>query len=110
MRLSKMIHLWLEQNPAEWGATIQWRIGKLVEEVGEVQAALIATAGQNPRKPATDSFDDVVKELADVVITAQAALEYFHQADRNKYGTPDEEVEKRGNVIAARITDTGSAD
>jgi NTP pyrophosphatase (non-canonical NTP hydrolase) len=50
------------------------RILKLSEEVGEVAQAVIGATGQNPRKGASHSWEDVQSELCDVVITALVAL------------------------------------
>lgn len=47
---------------------------KLSEEVGEVAEAVIGATGQNPRKGASHTWDDVQGELCDVVITALVAL------------------------------------
>ncbi|MEV4227203.1 MazG-like family protein [Streptomyces bobili] len=50
------------------------RMLKLSEEVGEVAQAVIGATGQNPRKGASHSWEDVQSELCDVVITALVAL------------------------------------
>lgn len=50
------------------------RVLKLAEEVGEVSAALIGRAGQNPRKGVTHTASDVRAELCDVALTALVAL------------------------------------
>ena len=46
-------------------------------------AALIAATGQNPRKPAstTVGYGDLIKELADVVVTALSAIEHVRGND-----------------------------
>lgn len=72
---------WLDDHPAFFGDPLQWRVGKIVEEIGEAQEALGALAGQNPRKKsaapavgALSRIDPLAAELADVIITASVAL------------------------------------
>lgn len=50
------------------------RILKLSEEAGEVAQAVIGATGQNPRKGHSHTWDDVQRELCDVVLTAMVAL------------------------------------
>ncbi|WP_419993729.1 hypothetical protein [Streptomyces boninensis] len=52
----------------------QTLILKLSEEVGEVAEAYIGMHGLNPRKGVCRSRDDVLAELADVVVTAAVAM------------------------------------
>lgn len=52
------------------------RIGKAAEEFGEVEAALIAWEGSNPRK-ADGPLDHVLKELLDVATAALGAYEHL---------------------------------
>jgi NTP pyrophosphatase (non-canonical NTP hydrolase) len=61
-----------ELEALTWG-----RLAKLQEEAGEVIAAYIGVTGQNPRKGVTHQRGDVIKELADVVITGLAAIEHM---------------------------------
>ena len=49
------------------------RLLKLTEEVGEAAEALIGMQGMNPRKPPR-SRDDLLAELADVIIAAAIAM------------------------------------
>lgn len=51
------------------------RVLKISEEVGEVAEALHGALGTNPRKGASHGWGDVVKELADVIVTAMVALD-----------------------------------
>lgn len=51
------------------------RITKVDEETGEVQEALRAYLGENPRKP-SGPVADVIKELCDVAACALGALEH----------------------------------
>lgn len=54
------------------------RVSKVVEEAGESIEALIAWTGQNPRKPKRDEArDELLTELADVVVTATLAIQHF---------------------------------
>lgn len=74
-----VITRWLDDNPPEFGNWIQWRIGKIAEELGEVQAALIQAGNANPRKAGGRrvrvDMTDVSDELCDVIITACVALD-----------------------------------
>jgi len=53
------------------------RVAKCAEESGEAVAALIGMTGQNPRKGVTHTVDDLLGELADVAVTALAAIQHF---------------------------------
>lgn len=73
------ITAWLdESNPAS-DHEDSMRVLKLVEEAGEAAAAYIGMVGQNPRKGVTHTQDDLLKELADVAITALCAMQHFTQ-------------------------------
>ena len=61
-----------DSEAVAWG-----RLSKLSEETGEVIAAFIGYTGQNPRKGATHTLEDVKKELLDVAITALGAYEHL---------------------------------
>lgn len=50
------------------------RLLKLTEEVGEVADAFIGMHGLNARKGVCRSRDDLLDELADVIITAAVAM------------------------------------
>lgn len=50
------------------------RILKLTEEVGEAAEALIGLRGLNARKGVCRTADDLLDELADVIITAAVAM------------------------------------
>nr|WP_308286749.1 hypothetical protein [Streptomyces griseorubiginosus] len=66
---------WLEEGRRHGGReSLLLRVLKMSEEVGEVAEAVIGATGQNPRKGATHTWDDVGAELCDVVITALIAL------------------------------------
>jgi hypothetical protein len=103
---------WIDEAPANaarnpeaatWG-----RVSKVAEESGEVAdellllavrklgldsaagriiSAMIAWTGQNPRKEQDDSAQDrVIKELADVMVTAGAAIEHLTGNHGEAYG------------------------
>jgi NTP pyrophosphatase (non-canonical NTP hydrolase) len=97
--------LWLDAHPARFGHRVQWRIGKIAEEYGEVQQTLIAVAGQNPRKSARSTWDDVADELADVIVAAAVALRTVHNH-------PEQVLARKLDALALRIPappDTDSA-
>lgn len=88
--LIAVLDTWIDQNSSPayqnqplaktWG-----RIAKVSEECGEVIAAFIGATGQNPRKGFYCDMDDVLAELADVVITAACAMQHITK-DRNHTG------------------------
>ncbi|MGH3208144.1 MAG: MazG-like family protein [Trebonia sp.] len=53
------------------------RLLKLTEEVGEVADAFIGMQGLNRRKGVCKTRDDLLAELADVIITAAVAMSGF---------------------------------
>lgn len=53
------------------------RVLKIAEEVGEAAQAYTGFIGQNPRKGVTHTKEQLLDELADIVITALCALQYF---------------------------------
>ena len=53
---------------------VEMRILKLTEEVGEAAEALIGMRGINARKGVCRTRDDLLDELADVIITAAVAM------------------------------------
>jgi hypothetical protein len=53
------------------------RISKVIEELGEAVSAMIGATGQNPRKGITHHGDDILNELADVVMTGILAINHF---------------------------------
>ncbi|MET9912923.1 MazG-like family protein [Streptomyces sp. NPDC006476] len=66
---------WLEEGSPHGGReSLLLRVLKMSEEVGEVAEAVLGATGQNPRKGASHTWDDVQAELCDVVITALIAL------------------------------------
>jgi NTP pyrophosphatase (non-canonical NTP hydrolase) len=53
---------------------VEIRLLKLTEEVGEVAEAFLGVHGLNKRKGVCRSRDDLLGELADVIITAAVAM------------------------------------
>ena len=53
---------------------VETRLLKLTEEVGEAAEAFIGMQGLNARKGVCRSRDDLLAELADVIITAAVAM------------------------------------
>jgi NTP pyrophosphatase (non-canonical NTP hydrolase) len=53
---------------------VEIRLLKLTEEVGEVAEAFLGVHGLNRRKGVCRSRDDLLDELADVIITAAVAM------------------------------------
>ena len=54
--------------------SVEVRLLKLTEEVGEAAEAFIGMHGLNSRKGICRSQDDVLSELSDVIITAAVAM------------------------------------
>lgn len=73
------ITAWLDESNLTGPHEDSVRVLKLVEEAGEAAAAYIGMVGQNPRKGVTHTQDDLLKELADVAITALCAMQHFTQ-------------------------------
>lgn len=67
---------WLDDNagPATAGDVRLLRVLKIGEEFGEVAEAMHGALGTNPRKGASHTWEDVHKELADVIVTSMVAL------------------------------------
>lgn len=67
---------WLDESPeqAMAGDVRVLRVLKIAEEVGEVSEALTGVLGANPRKGESHTWQDVEKELSDVIVTAMVAL------------------------------------
>lgn len=65
----------IAQQMTDRGVTITWQVVKMMEEVGEVANAWTGSNGMNKRKGYTHTDNDVIKELADVAITALVGIE-----------------------------------
>lgn len=73
---------WLGEVPVEA------QLLKLTEEVGEVAEAYLGLTGLNPRKGVTHTRDELVNEVADVIISAAVAIVRLtgdHQTARAKF-------------------------
>jgi NTP pyrophosphatase (non-canonical NTP hydrolase) len=80
---------------------LEVRLLKLTEEVGEAAEAFIGIRGLNSRKGVCRSREDLLDELADVIITAAVAMSAA--AD----GSADEaaaHLERRLEVVTARAS------
>ncbi|MEW1616538.1 MULTISPECIES: MazG-like family protein [unclassified Streptomyces] len=75
LRVEQLRH-WLDTNsaPELTGDARLWRVLKISEEVGEVAEAMHGATGANPRKGASHTWDDVHKELCDVIVSSMIAL------------------------------------
>jgi len=65
---------WLNARNGTGREEIGLRVLKVAEEAGEAAAAWIGYVGQNPRKGATHTTEEVAAELADVAFTALVAI------------------------------------
>ncbi|MFF9915083.1 MazG-like family protein [Streptomyces sp. NPDC013457] len=66
---------WLdEKDQAAAGDVRLLRVLKIGEEFGEAAEAITGALGANPRKDNSHTWEDVAKELCDVIVTAQVAL------------------------------------
>jgi hypothetical protein len=100
----ELAHYWLDAHKPVFGDRIQWRIGKIFEEAGEVQTALIGAARANPRKAAADQADqwaNVAAELCDVIVTAGVALRALPDYE---VSSAREALRRRLHLINERIT------
>lgn len=91
----------------EWlgEAPIEAQLLKLTEEVGEVAEAYLGLTGLNPRKGVTHTQDDLVNEVADVIISAAVAVVRLtgdHQAARAKFNAHLARVLTRAGLEPAR--------
>jgi NTP pyrophosphatase (non-canonical NTP hydrolase) len=76
---------------AEWlgDVPVEAQLLKLAEEVGEVAEAYLGMTGLNRRKGVSHTRDDLMGEVADVIITASVALVRLAggpEAARDKFG------------------------
>ncbi|GGX37856.1 MazG-like family protein [Streptomyces chryseus] len=66
---------WLDdENQAAAGDVKLLRVLKIGEEFGEAAEAITGALGANPRKGNSHTWQDVEKELADVIVTSMVAL------------------------------------
>ena len=85
-KLVEKLRVWLDENAVEdtHENVKMWRVLKIGEEFGEVAEAMHGAAGANPRKGASHTHDDVVKELCDVIVTSMVALGTWAPEDAEK--------------------------
>jgi hypothetical protein len=72
---------WLDKHNGHGPEEAAARLLKVSEEVGETVQAYLGVTGQNPRKGITHAANDVLTELADVVISAVVAMHSFTDRD-----------------------------
>ena len=87
---------WLDdESPTSPEVARLLRVLKITEEAGEVAEAVHGVTGGNPRKGASHTWEDVQKELCDVILTSMVALKTL---------TPDAEkvFTERLNHVADR--------
>jgi NTP pyrophosphatase (non-canonical NTP hydrolase) len=77
---------------------VEVRLLKLTEEVGEAAEAFIGMQGRNSRKGTCRSRDDLLAELADVIITAAVAMSGI----AGDVGEAAGHLERRLAVVTAR--------
>ncbi|MEU9036698.1 MazG-like family protein [Streptomyces sp. NPDC048352] len=66
---------WLDsEDQAAAGDVKLLRVLKIGEEFGEAAQAITGALGANPRKGHSNTWQDVEKELSDVIVTAMVAL------------------------------------
>ncbi|MEU5498020.1 MazG-like family protein [Streptomyces griseofuscus] len=89
---------WLDDEAAEASpADVRLlRTLKIGEEFGEVAEALHGVMGANPRKGRSHDWNDVQKELADVIVTAMVALDTIAPDGRHV-------LEERLDHLVARV-------
>ena len=87
----------LHEHHAE--VAVEVRILKLTEEVGEAAEAFIGMKGLNSRKGVCRSRDDLLAELADVIITAAVAMAGVTGGD---IGEAQRHLEQRLATITSR--------
>ena len=78
---------------------VEMRLLKLTEEVGEAAEAFIGLRGLNARKGVSRSREDLLAELADVIITAAVAMSAVTGGD---VGEARGHLERRLTVVTAR--------
>lgn len=88
---AQRVATWLDGANHPGDEELDMRVGKIIEEVGEVSAAWTAYLQQNPRKPA-GPLADVVAELGDVILTAAVAITSIETAHLTTSSTTSERV------------------
>lgn len=80
--------------------TVETRILKLTEEVGEAAEAYIGMHGLNSRKGICKTRDDLLAELADVIITAAVAMAGVTDGDIDE---ADAHLQRRLHTVTTRV-------
>jgi NTP pyrophosphatase (non-canonical NTP hydrolase) len=80
-------------------AAIETQLLKLTEEVGEVAEAFIGLHGLNSRKGICRTRDDLLAELADVIITAAVAMTSIAGGDTHQ---AHEHLDQRVAAVTTR--------
>jgi NTP pyrophosphatase (non-canonical NTP hydrolase) len=98
LNMLKELDLWLDSQVDEKYLTQplaqDWaRVAKVCEEAGEAIQALIGATGQNPRKGVTCDMDDVLDELADVILTGYLAIQHFTH-----------DIDQTADIVAEKVT------
>lgn len=106
---TKRLASWLDENSLKTREEHGLRCMKVCEEAGEVAQAWIGFIGQNPRKGASHTLREVVKELGDVVFAALVALESITGNSRAIVETRARETIQRVNLNAGWRKDEDSA-
>ncbi|MFE6127546.1 MazG-like family protein [Streptomyces sp. NPDC056437] len=71
----ELLREWLDEATPETAGDIRLlRVLKIGEEYGEAAEALVGAVGANPRKGDSHTWQDVEKELSNVIVTAMVAL------------------------------------
>jgi NTP pyrophosphatase (non-canonical NTP hydrolase) len=78
---------------------LEIRILKLTEEAGEVAEAFVGVRGLNPRKGVCRSHEDLLDELADVIITAAVAMSAVMDGGTDEAAA---HLQQRLGVVTAR--------
>lgn len=98
------ITAWLDTSNPAGPHEDAMRVMKVAEEGGEAVAAYIGMVGQNPRKGVTHTMNDLLSELADVAVTALAAMQHFTQDEavtRGHLAVKVDQIIKRAGITKA---------
>lgn len=94
---AKLARQWLDDNNLPTREELGLRILKVSEESGEAAQAWIGYVGQNPRKGISHTKEEVIKELADVIVTAAVAIESLGVNSQSSVATRIRELRARIN-------------
>jgi NTP pyrophosphatase (non-canonical NTP hydrolase) len=86
------------------------RVAKVTEECGEAVEAMVGMTGQNPRKGVTHTEDDLLGELADILLTGLYAIQHFTKStERTKHIIQDKIEYQRERAQRSIIRDNYAA-